>query len=189
MNPIRFFTISILFFSFSILIAQNPPANDTYQTATELSVQSDSCSTPTQGDLIYATNSNDYDISSNCIDPDPGYTDIDPYGDVWYKATVPGSGKLTFETSAVSGSALEDTVIVAYTLSEDTLTEISCNDDYSNDGYFSKVELSGQAENTVIYIMVLEYNNGHYPSDTSSLGPFNICAFDPDASLHLPQVQ
>jgi hypothetical protein len=184
MNPIRFFTTSILFFSFSILIAQDPPANNTYQTATELSVQTDFCSTQTQGDLTYATDSGVI-ASEDC-----GYDLVFTYVDVWYKAIVPGSGKLTFETSAVSGSVLVDTIIVAYTLSEDTLTEISCNDDISPAGnnYFSKVELSGQAENTVIYIMVLDYNNANYSSETS-LGPFNICAFDPEASLDFPQAQ
>jgi len=92
MNPIRFFTTSILFF-FSILIAQDPPANNTYQTATELSVQSDSCSTLTQGDLTYATDSGVI-ASEDC-----GYDLVFTYVDVWYKAIVPGSGKLTFDNA------------------------------------------------------------------------------------------
>ena len=54
---------------------------------------------------------------------------------------MPSSGKLTIETSLVSGSVLDNTVIVAYTLSEGVLTEIDCN----NKGgavYFSKIEMS-----------------------------------------------
>ena len=178
MNPIRFFTTVILFFSFSILIANDPPANNTYQTATTLTVQPGSCSTPTQGDLTYATNSNNSDYSSSCLFTYASYSEL-AYADVWYKATVPSSGKLTIETSAVSGSNLSETAIVAYTLSEGVLIEIGCND-IGGAGYFSKVELSGQAENTEIYVMVVsvkqvEGYEGEY------LGPFNICAFDPDA--------
>jgi len=57
-------------------------------------VQSDSYSTQTQGDLTNATNSNDFDISSGCIDT--YYNSSQSYADVWYKATVPSFGKLTF---------------------------------------------------------------------------------------------
>jgi hypothetical protein len=77
---------------------------------------------------------------------------------VWYKATVPSSGKLTFETSAVSGSDLDDTAIIAYTLNEGVLTEIACN----NSSRFSKIEMSGQAENTVIYVMVFNNFNAYH---------------------------
>ena len=106
---------------------------------------------------------------------------------MWYKATVPGSGKLTIETSAVSDSVLDDTIIVAYTLSEGTLTEIDCND-AGGVGFFSKVQLSGQAENTEIYVMVVGYNDIVFTEDEKR-GPFNICAFDPDVSLDFRQVQ
>ena len=108
--------------------APPPPANNTYQTATALTVQPVSCSTQTQGDLTNATNSNDSDYSSSCKWAYGNNPNI-PYADVWYKATVPSSGKLTIETSLVSGSVLDNTVIVAYTLSEGVLTEIDCNNE------------------------------------------------------------
>ena len=104
---------------------------------------------------------------------------------MWYKATVPRSGKLTIETSAVSGSVLDDPSIVAYTLSEGTLTEIDCNNDGGVD-YFSKIELSGQAENKEIYFMVIAFRQAaSYGGE--HLGPFNICAFDPEATFDFPQ--
>ena len=97
---------------------------------------------------------------------------------MWYKATVPGSGKLTIETSEVSGSATNSTTIVAYTLSEGTLTEIGC-DYFSGVGSaFSKLELSDQAENTVVYVMVTEFRDSAGYHDNNR-GPFYICALDP----------
>ncbi|MDG1823538.1 MAG: T9SS type A sorting domain-containing protein [Flavobacteriaceae bacterium] len=154
---------------------QDPPANDTYQTATTLSVQPGPCSTQTQGDLTHATDSNDSDYSSNCLSD---YYGGATYVDVWYKATVPGSGKLTIETSEVSGSATNSTTIVAYTLSEGTLTEIGC-DYFSGVGSaFSKLELSDQAENTVVYVMVTEFRDSAGYHDNNR-GPFYICALDP----------
>lgn len=187
MNLSRFFNAIVLFFSFSILVAQEaPPPNNTYLTATILTVQPSSCSTQTPGDLTHATNSNDTDYSSSCIDN--LYVVKFAYADVWFKATVPSSGKLTIETSAVSRSALSDTVIVAYTLSGDTLTEIGCNDDRDS-GRFSKIELTGKDVGTEIYVMVVEYNNqaGYDGGSGTNLGPFNICAFDPEGTLGLPQ--
>ncbi|MGB0373513.1 MAG: T9SS type A sorting domain-containing protein [Flavobacteriaceae bacterium] len=190
MNLSRFFNAIVLFFSFSILVAQEaPPPNNTYLTATILTVQPSSCSTQTPGDLTHATNSNDTDYSSSCIDN--LYVVKFAYADVWFKATVPSSGKLTIETSAVSRSALSDTVLVAYTLSEGSLTEIGCNDDEDDSTFFSKIELTGQVANTEIYVMVVEYNNqaGYDDGSGTNLGPFNICAFDPDGTLDLPQTQ
>ena len=190
MTSIRFFNTIILFFSFSILVAQDLPENNAYQTAAVLIVQSDSCSSQTPGDLTHATNNNVSDYSSSCLQL--SYNGTPPYANVWFKATVPSSGKLTIETSVVSGSALTDTILVAYTLSGDTLTEIDCNDDVG--GYtFSKIELTGQVANTEIYVMVVEYDNqaGEDYSNGESgvnLGPFNICAFDPDGTLDTPTV-
>ena len=74
--------------------------NNTYQTATELIVQSELCSDQAQGDLSYATNTNDMDYRSYCLDFDKSF----PYADVWYKATVPSSGNLTIQTSSAEGS-------------------------------------------------------------------------------------
>ena len=109
-----FYTI-ILFFSFSFLVARDPPANDNYQTATELTVQQGSCSTQIEEDLANATNSNDYAHSSPCID---GYENDNKYLDLLNKATVPPSGKLTIQTSAVSGSSVIGIALFAYTFSD-----------------------------------------------------------------------
>jgi len=94
MTLIRFFNTIILFFSFSILVAQ-APSNNNYQNAIELTVQLGSCSTQTEGDLTNATASGISSIPESCL----GNNLNDSPVDVWFKATVPSSGKLTIETS------------------------------------------------------------------------------------------
>ena len=182
MNPIRFFYTIILFFSFSFLVARDPPANDNYQTATELTVQQGSCSTQIEEDLANATNSNDYAHSSPCID---GYENDNKYLDLWNKATVPPSGKLTIQTSAVSGSSVIGIALFAYTFSDGVETEIDCFFGNTADASFELTELT---ENTEIYIMAVESREfvGYYDPGVKS-GPFNICAYDPDGTLDFPQ--
>ena len=186
MNPIRCFSAILVFFSFSILLAQDPPANNTYQTATTLTVQDGSCTSQTEGDLTYASSSNNPNyLSQDCF---YGYDYVTEYAAVWYKVIVPSSGEFTIETSAVpDSSSVSDTVMVAYTLSEDVLTEIDCDDDGSGLGNFSKIELSGQTENTEIYVMVVEFSDVNY-GDDSRLGTFNICVFDP-STLETPLIK
>ena len=193
MNPIRFFYTTILFFSFSFLVAQDPPAKDNYQTATELTVHQGACSTQIEEDLANATNSNDYALSSPCIG---GYeigsssynSSYDrAYLDLWYKATVPSSGKLTIQTSAVSGSSVIGIALFAYTFSDGVETEIDC---FRGDTADVSFELTELTENTEIYIMAVESREfvGYYDPGVKS-GPFNICAYDPDGTLGLPQTQ
>jgi|GEM_PF-2245905 len=188
MNPIRFFYTTILFFSFSFLVAQ-APSNNTYQTATELTVQLGSCSTQIEEDLANATNSNDYALSSPCIDGYESSYHDGPNGraylDLWYKATVPSSGKLTIQTSAVSGSSVIGMTLFAYTFSDGVETEIDC---FWGDTADVSFELTELTENTEIYIMAVESREfiGYYAIGNKS-GPFNICAYDPDGTLDFPQ--
>ena len=94
MSPFQRYS-TILFVALTVsLFAQDPPANNTYQTATELTIQTGSCSTQTLGDLTHATNTNDMDYRSTCVYSDFSIDDEFPYADVWYKATVPSSGNL-----------------------------------------------------------------------------------------------
>ena len=180
---------SILFIlSFSLTFAQNAPANNTYQTATTLTVQAGSCSSQTQGDLAYATNTNNKDYSSSCLEPD--YDETYAYRDVWYKATVPSTGKITFKITYVAESKYKNAQTVAYTLADDALTEISCTEgtNISSGGEYTH-SLTGLTQGTEIYVMVVspdEVENGFVGSGGSDL--FNICAFDPDGVLGVPTV-
>ena len=113
------------------------------------------------------------------------YSNTD-YFDLWYKATIPSSSDLVIETSAVEGSIQSGTVVVAYTLSDDgELTEVGCDIRSKDDG-FSKVTLSGMAEDTEVYFLVVEEFDAIGGSYSSSLGPFNICAYNPSSLEVLP---
>lgn len=124
------------------------------------------------------TNSNNADYSSVCIHADPVEKE-NAYADAWYKATVPASGNLVIETSAVEGSIFHDTVIVAYTLLNGELVEIVCRDDNGHK-LFTRIELTDQVEGTEVYAMVVDHvqQEGDKP-EVDYLGPFNICAYDP----------
>ena len=183
MTLIRFYNTIILFFSFSIMVAQDPPANNSYQTATELTVYEGVCGTPTQGDLTHATNTNNSDYSSGCMDD---YYGVWAYADVWYKSTVPSSGELSLKTDAVTGyeEAQYGHIVVAYTLSNSTLTEIGCNYSTSgsnlDDDLFSLIELTGRTAGEEIYFMFVNlYQIESDSGSTKYLGPFTICAWNP----------
>ena len=82
MNPIRCFSAILVFFSFSILLAQDPPASNTYQTATTLTLQDGSCTYQTQGDLTHASSSNNLNyLSQDCF---YGNDHVTEYAAVWY---------------------------------------------------------------------------------------------------------
>lgn len=83
--------------SFNICAYEPVPINNTYERATELIVQPDSCSTQTFGNLFLATNSNGMDYRSECINSGGGYYET-AYSDVWYKTIVPSSGNLAIQT-------------------------------------------------------------------------------------------
>ena len=178
MNPIRRLILFLSILFLTQLQAQDPPANNTYQTAATLTVQAQSCSSHIQGDLTHATNSNGSDYSSACLNGIRQYEEV-AYADLWYKATVPSSGNLNVQISAVSGSPLTDPMLFAYTLAEDVLTEIDCTHD-SNTDYLSVIRLTGQAENTEVYFMVAEASQVKGHDFGSDLGAFQICALDPD---------
>lgn len=185
MNPFRFYTILFLFIFSTNLFATDPPTNNSYGTATELTVQPVSCSSQTQGTLFNATNTNS-DKTSSCINAASEYGIAD-YNDIWYKATVPSSGSLTIETSKVNAES--DTILVVYILDGETLTEVGCNYNKGEEDNYSKVELTGQTQGTVIYIMVTDFASVSGGEGVTDNIPFNICAFDPDGTLDLPKFQ
>jgi len=140
------------------------PDNDTCDGAIELEVGQQTC------DPVIADNTWAYD--SGVADPGcGGYAG----GDLWFTATVPGSGSLVVETTSVSGSEVSDTGLAVYSGDCGSLTLIECDDD-DGDGTFSKVELSGLTPGETIYIRVWEYGN-------NAFGEFGVCAYNPDVSV------
>ena len=94
--------------------------------------------------------------------------------DVWYKVAIPASGNLTLETSPSIGSPLiVDTVMSVF--SSCGGTEIGCDDDSGTASNFSKIILTGQTPNSVIYVGVWRYN-------ATVDGKFRISAYDASLS-------
>ncbi len=141
------------------------PSNDTCASAIALNVDPGACATPTVADNSFATDSGE--AAPSCAH----YAG----GDLWFSVTVPASGSVTVETTSIANSNLSDTGMSIYSGSCGSLTEIQCDDDSSDDGYFSKIELTGQTPGDVLYVRVWEYDNDRF-------GEFNICAWDPNAS-------
>lgn len=122
MNSIRLYLSLFLISIFTVSVAQDDKTNINYQNAIELTVQNGSCSS---GNLVNLNS-----LSINYGDRTSSYvsdTPIKDYVSLWYKATVPSSGKLTIETFGVTGyEGGSGSILVAYTLSGTTLTEIGC---------------------------------------------------------------
>ncbi|NPA43521.1 MAG: hypothetical protein GXO27_05800, partial [Chlorobi bacterium] len=95
-----------------------PPANDTCDGAIELTVGDQVCNP------VVATN---YDATDSGVG-DPGCANYRG-GDVWFKAIVPATGVLVFETSGATGSDVRDTGMAAYSGDCNNLAQLDCDDD------------------------------------------------------------
>lgn len=183
MNSIRFYLSLFLISIFSGSLAQGDNrANINYQNAIALTLQNSSCSSGNYVDLN-SLSTNYGDRTSGCVSDTP----TADYVSLWYKATVPSSGKLTIETFGSEGyTEGSNSILVAYTLAGTTLTEIGCGAYQAGVGDFTIIEITDQAIGTVIYIMATDeatidglVNPG--------FSPYNICAFIPD-SLGAPEI-
>lgn len=88
----------------------------------------------------------------------------------WFTVTVPTSGNLNISSASVTGSALYDNTIEAYSGTCDNLTYIDCNDQF-NAG-FAELQLVGLTPGDVIYVKAYNYYN-------SNDGQYVMCAFEP----------
>lgn len=100
-------------------------------------------------------------------------------GDVWFKLLVPtGITSMTFETNEETASPLVDTVVTAYTSSDNTcsgtLTQIGCDDD-GGTASFSLFSVTGLTPGNTIFLRAYEYSNDVF-------GSFRIAAYDPSLS-------
>lgn len=140
-----------------------PPANDECAAAVALSVGSGSCTTPTNGTNVGATDSGiTWPVA--CNGDELSYAG----GDVWYSLVVPsGCDDLVIETSD-DGTGSFDTQIAVWDACGGTL--IDCSDDAV--GLFSKVVIPSinLVPGSTIYVGVSAYGNAY-------CGTFNICAY------------
>lgn len=154
--------------SFTTVPPPPPPVNDDCAAATGLTAGGVFATNAVMGTNVGAT------ASTGSPEPECGGFDG---GDVWYSVVIPASGSITVETNRVTGDDIGDTGMALYSGACASLTLISCDDDSSDDGNFSKLSLTGRTPGEVIYARVWEYNN-----DTE--GTFMVSAYD--ASLSTP---
>lgn len=157
--------------SFITVSPPPPPVNDICANAINLSVSNGFCSTPLLGTLTSADTTAGLGVAACSAGA--------LKNDVWYKATVPASGKITVQTSAVN-TTVTDLVVQAYSGTCGALTTIGCDDDNNPDpspsSLHSKLGLSGRTPGEVIYYRVMPY-------DAASQGAFAICAFDTTSTV------
>ena len=142
------------------------PVNDNCATATALAVGT-TC-TPTTITNLSATASTGAPAPTapitGCFLPT-----IPISNDVWYSLVAPASGSLTVTTSPVAGSPVTDTGLLLYTGTCGTLTEVACNDDDDDEGFFSQARVSGLTPGATIYARVWSFG-------TTPTGQFGLCA-------------
>lgn len=175
MTLIRFFTI-LSFLTFSYQLTAQAPANDDPANAIELTVQNGSCETTTSGTTVNTVASSD-NIAS-CFD-EGHYGSITEVYDVWYKATVPESGKLTMQVASSSNDQLHG--VWSDDDGDGDFTQLHCTDAWNS---YEIYVLENGTPGSVLYFQVLAGN----AYDSSSTLDFTICAYDP-STLELPQDQ
>ena len=139
------------------------PTNDDCTGATALTVSS-SCT------VVTSTNAS----ATASTAPTPSCFTTPASSDVWFTAVVPSNGTLTVATSAITGSALNDTGLALYSGTCTGLTEIGCNDDidFAGGNYFSSATATGLTAGSTVYVRVWSYG-------TTPTGQFGICATTP----------
>ncbi len=145
------------------------PVNDDCVGSIQLITGSDFFTNPLTGNTVSATNSNP---------PAPGCASFSG-GDVWYKVTIPDSGNLTIETNPSNGSTIVNTGIAVYSGTCSNLSLVACDDDASNNGYFSLINLTSRSVGEVLYVNVWDYGN-------VNSGNFQISAYDCPSLLNAP---
>ncbi|MEO5571484.1 MAG: T9SS type A sorting domain-containing protein [Bacteroidia bacterium] len=148
------------------LCVQNPcgagsaPVNDNPCTATTLTPGT-TCS--------YTT------YNTNCATATPGIPNpscgIYGGGDVWFKATVPPSGQLIFDSDVGNITDGAMALYTAPTCSSATFTEVFCDDDGSANGLMPFLAIV-QPPGTVLYLRFWENGN-------NKKGTFMLCVYDP----------
>jgi hypothetical protein len=102
-------------------------------------------------------------------------------GDIWFKATVPLSGKLVICTAAGSGpGAITDAAMNVYTATPCTgvFNYITCDDD-DGPGNMPQITLGGFLPGTILYIRLWDF----YDATSGNIG--GICVTDPSPPIDL----
>jgi hypothetical protein len=160
--------------SFRFCVLESP-VNNECTGAVNVPVTNGFCTTPVVGTLSTATISAGFGVPV-C---NSGASAVD----VWYKATVPATGNLIVQTSAVN-TTVNNLVMEAYTGSCGVLTFLACDDDGNPEtapsANHSRIGLTGRTPGEIIYYRVM-------PANGSNAGDFAICSWDTTTAI-LPAV-
>jgi len=157
----------------SIITLPTPAVNDTCTTAAPLTV-TNSLDTGEIFTSVAATT--DSETVPDCAD---FYAN-----DVWFSIVVPEDGNVTVETQQVVGSDNDDTIIQAFSGTCGALTSIDCNDDNEDaeEGYFSKLVLTGLTPGETIYVAVWQFSLEEFGFPATP-GQFSISAYNETLSV------
>jgi hypothetical protein len=132
-----------------------PPVNDNQCNAIQL---------PVNASCTYLTYTNQYATPALGV-ADPSCANY-LGGDVWFKAIVPGTGVLSFDSNT---GAVTDGGMAVYSGTCGALTEITCDDDNSINGLMPAIAMSGLNPGDTIWVRFWEKGNDNN-------GTFKICA-------------
>ena len=162
------------YLSFNFCI-QQPLLNDECTGAINLPVSNGFCNTPVVASLNGATTSAGFS-SPTCS---PGSVSHD----VWFKATIPATGNLIVQTSAIKPAA-NDLTMSAFSGTCGTLTQIACDENGNPEPHpsaeHSRITLTGRMPGEIIIFRVTPY----LPNSEEQ---FAICAWDETPSV-LPAI-
>jgi hypothetical protein len=99
--------------------------------------------------------------------------------DVWFKLKVPNSGQVHIDMiEGSSGTIMDNSGMAVYEGTDcNTLSLVKCDDNSSDNGSMSKVELSGRTTGEYLWIRV-------WANSASNSGTFGICAENPCATVN-----
>ncbi len=155
MRPHVYIVVAVVLIFGNKLFAQ--PSNDNCNNATLLNVGS-TCS------FSQFTNAN---ATASVGTPAPTCASY-MGGDVWFRAVVPASGNISFDSQA---GIITDGGMAVYSGPCNALVQIACDDD-NGTGLMPFISLTGQTPGSTLYIRFWEYGNDNN-------GTFSICAFSP----------
>jgi Secretion system C-terminal sorting domain len=90
--------------------------------------------------------------------------------DIWYSATVPASGKITFTTTS-GGITDADMALYSAPLCSGAYTQLYC-DDNTGPGSMPEIAATSLTVGSTVYLRVWARNN-------AQTGTFNLCAYEP----------
>ncbi|RSK38282.1 T9SS type A sorting domain-containing protein [Mangrovimonas spongiae] len=164
--------------SFTTEATPPPPANDDPAGAIMLTPGPDFATNALAGQTNGGATASEV---ADATIPDPSCSSYEG-GDIWYMVSVPSDGNLTIETNADPTGGGGDSGMSIYSGAIGSFTEVGCNDDGSDDGLYSLVDIvpaDGLADQT-LYIRVFEYG------DNATIN-FQVSAYS--ATLSVGQVE